>query len=509
MKTTAYVALLLMILATLAFVEEGKVLGADGADQNKSETGEQGNVEEAPSVAVTKYTDLMQLFMEYPLLVVNQPSRFIIHLTILDGFQPVREGKVTLTFVNDKRTVFEVEATELLREGIFTPTIAPKDVGNLTLILSYEGPLVRDSFELGGFEVYSSISAIPAPEEGEAGGGISFLMEQQWKIPFATSKVETREIKRSVWAIGEVLPSPDAYVEIVSPVDGIVHVGNGSQLALPGSLVKRNDVLVTITPPLQGNGYASSHLAYEQAKRDYARAKRLIDRQAISEREFELVRDDYLAMKAGFEALSSGGKNGTLTLKAPISGKIVEWQARPGQRVSAGDKLMAIVDAATVWLQVNVYERDFYQLGSPVGAFVKTDGVPGGWIIPNSDMRVLTTGGALDPATRTIPVLLEVTNANDYLRINETSPVELYSSEGRISIAVPKSALYDDNGMSVVFVQAGGESFTKRVVTRGPHYAGYVAILNGLEPGERVVTTGGYHVKLASTSAKIGHGHAH
>lgn len=509
MKTTTNIALLLMILATLAFAEEAIASGGEGADQNNSETAEQGSENKHPSSAVTRWTDQMGLFMEYPLLVANQPSRFIIHLTILDGFQPVREGKVTLTFLNETGSVLEVVTTELLREGIFTPTVELKNVESLKLILTYEGQLASDSFDMDGFDVYSSIDAIPTPKEEEAGGGISFLMEQQWKIPFATSEVETREIKRSVWAIGEVLPSPDSYVEIVAPVDGIVHVGNGSQLALPGSLVKRDDVVVTITPPLQGNGYASSHLAYEQAKRDFKRAQRLKDRQAISERDFELIRDDYLAMKAGFEALPSGGKNGTLTLKAPISGKIVEWRVRPGQRVSAGDKLMAIVDPSTVWLQVNVYERDFYQLGNPVGAFVKTDGMPGGWTIPNSEMRVLTTGGALDPATRTIPVLLEITNANGYLRINETSPVELYTSEGRISTAVPSSAIYDDNGMTVVFVQADGESFTKRVITRGSHYAGYVAILEGLEPGERVVTTGGYHVKLASTSAKIGHGHAH
>lgn len=509
MKITAYTALLIMTIATLAFASGDNDPEGTKTGDSKSEAADQGNNGEVPSVAVTKWTNLMELFMEYPVLVANEPSRFIIHLTILDGFQPVREGKVTLTFMNASRPVHEVVATELLREGIFTPTVELKNVGNLRLILAYDGPFVRDSFVIDGFEVYPSVSAIPSPNDDEADAGISFLKEQQWKIPFATSEVGTREIKRSVWAIGEVLPSPDAYVEIVSPVDGILHVGNGSLLALPGSEVKRDDVVATITPPVQGNGWASSHLAYEQAKREYQRAKRLKEHQAISEREFERIKGEYLAMKAGFEALPGGGKDGILSLRAPISGKIIEWQVRPGQRVRAGDKLMAIVDPMTVWLQVNVYENDFYQLGTPVGVFVKTDGVPGGWSVPESDMRVLTTGGALDPATRTIPVLLEVTNANDYLRINETSPVELYSSEGHFSTAVPKSALYDDNGMSVVFVQADGESFIKRVVTKGPHYAGYVAILEGLEPGERVVTTGGYHVKLASTSAKIGHGHAH
>ena len=124
-------------------------------------------------------------------------------------------------------------------------------------------------------------------------------------------------------------------------------------------------------------------------------------------------------------------------------------------------------------------------------------------------MTVLTTGAALDPTTRTVPVLLEVSNLDNRLRINESTPVELYSSEGSSSTAVPRTAVYEDAGMDVVFVQAGGESFERRIVTVGPHYNGWVAILRGLNPGERVVTTGGYHVKLASTSAEVGHGHAH
>ena len=124
-------------------------------------------------------------------------------------------------------------------------------------------------------------------------------------------------------------------------------------------------------------------------------------------------------------------------------------------------------------------------------------------------MRVLTTGGALDPVTRAIPILLEVNNSNGRLTINESTPVELYASDGVSATAVPRAAVYEDEGLDIVFVQAGGESFEKRTVVLGPHYADWVSILEGVRPGERVVTRGGYHVKLASTSAEIGHGHAH
>ncbi len=522
MKTLRNTILLVMLGAVLVYAGGDHDQGEDAHDHAAEATSDHGhehaedtdngqahNDDVGESRAVTHWTDEMELFMEYPVMTANKPGRFIIHLTILDGFQPVREGAVKLSFVTNDGHSHDVVETELLREGIFTPTVELHDVGNYEFALVYNGPEVRDSFNISGFAVYASADQIPHSEEVEIGDEISFLKEQQWKIPFATAESETREVKRSVWAIGDVLPSPNAYVEIVSPVDGIVHVGESGRLALPGILVKRGATVATITPPVQGQGWASSRLAFEQAKRDYERAQRLKERQAISEREFEQIRNDYLAMKAGFESVSGGGENGTLELHAPISGKIIEWQVSPGQRVNAGDKLMAIVDPEMVWLRVNVYENDFRTLGQPVGAYVKADGATGGWSIGESEMKVLTTGGAFDPITRTVPVLLEVSNQSNRLRVHESTPVELYASDGHNATAVPKSALYEDEGMDVIFVQSGGESFEKRIVQVGPHHNGWVAITRGLGPGERVVTTGGYQVKLAASSAEIGHGHAH
>jgi len=501
MKALKYIAVLTVLLAVMAWSEGDHDHGAAGHDQ--------AGAEERPGIAVTLWTENMELFMEYPVITVNTPGRFIIHLTILEGFQPVREGQIKLNFVSGDGHAHEFVESQVLREGIFAPTIELHDAGPTRFSIIYDGPNIRDSFDIENVVVYGSMSEVPAQPEDEAAGEITFLKEQQWKIPFSTAIAETREIKRSVWAIGEVLPSPKAYAEIVSPVDGVVHVGEGSQLALPGSFVKRNDPIATITPPVQGNSWATSQLGFEQAKRDYERAQRLKERQAISERDFERIANEYRAMKAGFEALSGGGDAEILTLKAPFSGKIVEYQVRPGQRVAAGDKLMAIVDPHTVWLRVNVYENDFRTLGRPAGVYIRGDGFDDSWDIDATEMKVLTTGGALDPITRTVPVLIEITNANQRLNINESTPVELYGTDRNSATAIPKSAIYEEEGMDVVFVQSGGESFEKRIVTLGPNFSGWVTVLKGLQHGERVVATGGYHVKLASTTAEIGHGHAH
>jgi RND family efflux transporter MFP subunit len=502
MRIAWFSFIVLLFFAPVAFA------GDDHSHGGNANGHDNGDNEDAPSIAVTLWSDRMELFMEYPVPVTNEPGRFIIHLTILDGFQPVRKGEVQLVFTGPAGKIEEIESKELLREGIFTPTVSLPGSGSYDFRLSYVGPEVQDTFHIDDFVVYPAADAIPAMMEENAADEIGFLKEQQWKIPFATAKTEVREIKNSVWAIGEVLPSPRAYAEIVAPVDGVLQIAGDGDLALPGSLVRRGDVLATLAPPLQGDGWVTSRLAYEQAKRNYERAERLKAMDAISEREFEEARNEFEARKAGFESIKGSGSV-ALTLKAPISGKIIEWTARPGQLVRSGDKLMAVADPSVVWLKVNVYESDFRSLYRPVGARINSDATAGGLILTTADMQVLTTGGALDPVTRTIPVLLEVTNTSGNLTIHESTPVELYSSNGDTAIAVPETAVYEDGGLDVVFVQTGGESFEKRMVVTGPRHAGWVSILDGLRPGDRVVTRGGYHVKLASSSAEIGHGHAH
>jgi multidrug efflux pump subunit AcrA (membrane-fusion protein) len=75
---------------------------------------------------------------------------------------------------------------------------------------------------------------------------------------------------------------------------------------------------------------------------------------------------------------------------------------------------------------------------------------------------------------------------------------------------VPESALVDDGGRPVVFVQTGGESFERRPVTLGERQGGNVQITAGIASGERVVTRGAYLIRLASMSTQVpAHGHVH
>jgi hypothetical protein len=87
-----------------------------------------------------------------------------------------------------------------------------------------------------------------------------------------------------------------------------------------------------------------------------------------------------------------------------------------------------------------------------------------------------------------------------HLLLDQTAPAPV----------VPASAIVDDAGRPIVFVQVEGESFERRPVSLGARAGELVQVTAGVKPGEHVVTKGAYLVRLASLSTSVpAHGHVH
>jgi multidrug efflux pump subunit AcrA (membrane-fusion protein) len=77
-------------------------------------------------------------------------------------------------------------------------------------------------------------------------------------------------------------------------------------------------------------------------------------------------------------------------------------------------------------------------------------------------------------------------------------------------LSVPVSAIVEEEGIPVLFVQLSGETFEKRDIVIGIQDAESAEIKSGLEEGERVVIDGAYALLLSTRSGTIpAHGHAH
>jgi multidrug efflux pump subunit AcrA (membrane-fusion protein) len=116
----------------------------------------------------------------------------------------------------------------------------------------------------------------------------------------------------------------------------------------------------------------------------------------------------------------------------------------------------------------------------------------------------------VDTATRTVALLYEANNSDGRLRIGQQLMLHVESAHAEDAVAIPDTAIVEEGGQPLAFVQMGGETFEKRELTLGIRDGNFVQVLRGVAEGERVVTKGAMAIRLAAASNVIpAHGHAH
>lgn len=198
--------------------------------------------------------------------------------------------------------------------------------------------------------------------------------------------------------------------------------------------------------------------------------------------------------------------DGEVEVLSPVDGVVTLAQASAGERAEKGWKLFEVSDLSSVWVEARVYETEAAQLPSVTGALVTSQALAA----PVPASRVVSVGAALDSASGTIPLVFEVPNPGGNLRVGSQVTLAVAAGAARQVLALPATALIDEEGSWAVYVQDGGESFSRRLVEPGLRDGAWVEIKSGLKAGERVVTRGAYKVRLAASSTAIpAHGHAH
>ena len=191
-------------------------------------------------------------------------------------------------------------------------------------------------------------------------------------------------------------------------------------------------------------------------------------------------------------------------LVAPFAGTINEITATSGQQVEAATQIMSIANLSTVLLEAQVFERDLPVVRESTRASFTAAALSGEVYTigtADGDGRLLSIGQTVNAQTRTVSVVYEVINPLQRLRDGMFVEMTIDTSGDRQVLAVPKSAVVNEQGQTFVFVFDGGESFEKRAVALGAEGADYYEIKSGLKEGERVVTDGIYQLRSTQPSA--------
>jgi cobalt-zinc-cadmium efflux system membrane fusion protein len=195
----------------------------------------------------------------------------------------------------------------------------------------------------------------------------------------------------------------------------------------------------------------------------------------------------------------------TITLFAPIAGKIVINNAVLGAMVDESTEILTIMNPNVLWVEAEIYERDIarIRIGQEVDVTVPAypdDTFPG---------TLSYVSDILDPETRAITVRTEVANTGLKLKPGMFANLSIELNHNGEAVAVPAEALLDDRGRPFLFVRKDEHHFEPRVVTVGASEGGFVEIVTGLEVGEKVVTSGNFQLKSKLYEAVLDAGHVH
>lgn len=177
---------------------------------------------------------------------------------------------------------------------------------------------------------------------------------------------------------------------------------------------------------------------------------------------------------------------------APRSGKVVKLAVIKGDAVEPGTAMLELADYGEVYAVARVYESQIGKITKGMQARVYSP------VLKNLEMpsKVEIIGSEVNPSSRTVDVWARVKNPEERLKINMTVNVFFLADREEETITVPRTAVLGTGGERFVFVEEGTDYIRTPVVT-GIENDKWIEIVEGLAPGDVVVTRGNYQLQFA------------
>lgn len=298
----------------------------------------------------------------------------------------------------------------------------------------------------------------------------------------ATARIE--KISNWVETVGFVTFDEHATSHVHTRVEGWIE---RLDVRAVGDRVNKGDLLFVLYAP--EITIASSELlrGYQRNdQREILSAKRKLKNFGVTDRQIEEM------ARANEPALH-------LQVYAPQDGVVIDMEAADGMYLKPDVRALSLSDLSTVWLFIDVFERDLARLSNDMKAYARFDHLSGRTFEGTIDYIY----PELDAKTRTLPVRLRFDNSEGLLRPNMFGTVSLVPNETREAVTVPSEAVIRTGRAERVILKTGEGTFRPRLVTTGLRdnfgTKNRTEIVQGLRPGEEVVASA--HFLIDSESA--------
>jgi cobalt-zinc-cadmium efflux system membrane fusion protein len=311
-----------------------------------------------------------------------------------------------------------------------------------------------------------------------------------------TVTVHPQAVSNQLVLSARIMANPTEVVHVYPPISGRVV----ALKVLPGQELAKGQQIGT----LQSSDAAQARSDYEKAKIETARAdlqlrrgNDLLQHQVMAQRDYDDLKAlddaDHAELERARQALAILGfdvnsASDTIPLRSPISGVVLDVGTAAGELQRSLDNANAIATVAdinSVWVVGDLYPRDLgaVKVGEP--ADITVTGYPG--MVLHG--RIDNISDSVDPNSLTLKVRVVLPNPGHKLKPDMYATISVTNQKGK-AIVVPSTAVIRNGKQAFVFVMDANNKPARRDVTLGDTTDSTDQVTQGLQDGDRVVSTG-------------------
>ncbi|MEX2044413.1 MAG: efflux RND transporter periplasmic adaptor subunit [Opitutus sp.] len=266
----------------------------------------------------------------------------------------------------------------------------------------------------------------------------------------------------------------------------------------PGSAVSAGELLVQLDTSIEEAQLRAAEATAALAKANLQRAQELRENNSNSPAELDAA--DAQAKQAAAQADSLRAIIGKKAIRAPFAGRLGLRLVNLGQILREGDEIVTLQTLDPIYVNFSLPQQRLGQLTPGATVRVRSDAAPGEIF----EGRINAINPLVDPATRNLRIQATLGNRGEQLRSGMYATVDVVLPVENRVLAIPAtSVLYAPYGDSVFVVdeQTDEKSGAKTLVLRqqfvrlGETRGDFVAVVDGLKPGETVVTSGVFKLR--------------
>ena len=335
-----------------------------------------------------------------------------------------------------------------------------------------------------GLELLSGAQdpAAPATQQADAElppGTIGVDARRRQAIGVKIGTVETIAMQRQIRAVGRVTYDETRLTDVSLRFDAWIGQLTADHV---GVEVTQNETLFTV--------YGPELLAAQQQYLEVVRrsSSGAVVEAARKRLEIWNLTDDEIAA-----LVERGTPADYVAMVAPRSGVVVAKNIVEGTAQRAGTTLMRIADLSQVWIEAQIYEADLATISTGMPVVVTLPYLPG----ERFDGRIDYIYPYLDEASRTARIRVPLANPDGVLKPEMYAEVLVQVDLGE-RLVVPAEAVMFAGESRIVFEDLGGGRLAPRRIQTGLRNTDYIEVLDGLEAGARIVTSGTFLIASES-----------